>query len=119
MAIKTNFPTVPDGAARSVAGPTQGWCDAGTSASEEYINLSAWAGHYITIEAETEDHYVAFTTAAAGTIVDGVAATVGTALVPRTIYADTPNPPMVVPPGATFLAYRTIANAGVLRITRS
>lgn len=115
---ETKFPTVPAGAAQSVAGPTQGWADASTSTTEEYIDLSAWRGHYVTIEAETVDHYIAFTTAASGTIVTGAAATVGTALVPRTVVAGQ-SIDVVVPKGAPFLVYRTVSATGLLRAVRS
>lgn len=115
---QTKFPTVPAGAAHSIVGPTQGWCDASTSTSDETIDLSVWAGHYITLEAETADCYVAFTNDATDTIVTGVAATVGTAMVPRTVSVGVAVD-VVVPKGASIMVYRTVSGTGVLRAVRS
>ena len=116
---KTKFPSVSYGAANSIAAPTEGWADATTTTTPENIDLTAWAGSYITIECETDDHYVLFDTDGSTTIQAGAQATVGSGDVPRTIYSGAPNPPMVVPPGKPFLVYRAVAATGTLRVTRS
>lgn len=114
---KTDFPVVPDGASRSIVGPTVGWCDATTSTSDENVSMSAWAGHYITIEAITADHYIAFSDDPAETIETG-AASVNTLAVPRTIPAGQ-SIDVVVPKGSYYLIYRTVSGTGILRAVRS
>lgn len=120
---KTRFPTVADGAARSIAGPTEGWADVTTSTTDEYVNLELYAGRYVTIEATSADHFVLFINesdfekATPTTITTGAVATVGDPC-PRTVVAGT-SIDVVVPSGRTVLVYRTVSGTGKLRVTRS
>lgn len=114
--MTTKKPNVLPATAMSVQAPLEGWCDATGTTTDEYVDLTKYKGQYICLEAEGANFYVAFKSATGGTIVTGGTA-VGTALVPRTIYKDTPNPNMVVPPGAPWMVYRTVSATGLLRVT--
>lgn len=114
---RSSFSTVPDGASRSIAGPSVGFADVATSTTDESADLSDWAGTYVTIEAFTGDHFFAFSDVTGDTI-HTTAAVVGTAMVPRTVKEGT-SVDVVVPRGRPFLTYRTVTGAGVLRVTRS
>lgn len=111
-----NRGTVSEAAARSIVGPTVGWSDASTSTTDEEIDLSAWAGRYVRIEVYTADHYICFTDTSGSAITTGVAATVGTVMVPWTIAAGD-SIQCVVPTSATILVYRTTAATGGIRVS--
>lgn len=109
MASPAATEIVSDGAAQSVQGPTVGFCDITVSTSEEGVDLTAWAGRYVTIYVETDDAYIAFTTAAANVIVL-TAQAAGTVGVPLRVYLGQPVH-LVVPKSAPFLRYRSVASA--------
>lgn len=110
-----NTDTVADAHARSVTGPTVGFCDATTTTTDESVDLSAWAGRYVEIYCEGDDHYVCFSASSAETIETGAQA-VGTAAVPIRIYVGQAGVHRLVPRKATFLIYRAVAGTGVIRV---
>lgn len=107
--------TVDDGSARSVQGPTVGYCDATVTTAEEGVDLSLYGGRYVTIYFEdasgnVASGYVCFHTAASNAIVL-TAQAMGTAGVPMRV--DRPEH-FVVPKAAPFLRYRGVSAAATL-----
>lgn len=122
---RSKYSVVPDGAARSVAGPSEGWADVTTSTTAESIDLSIYAGMYVEIQVEDQAHYVAFVESAATALATGAAGTVSSgaltaaaAAVPRKIPADG-SIHRVVPAGAPILKYATLTGTGKIRVLRS
>lgn len=123
--------TTSDGEARTVHGPRFGFCDATTSTTQEYIDLSAYKGKYIKIVVATVDHWVCFGTSASFTMDIDAAAMVAAApgnghgyvtfadSVAERVKADDLNGiEVVVPPDAPFLSYRTVSATGEIRVYR-
>lgn len=123
---RTNYPTVPDGAARSVAGPIGGLADATLSTTNETFDLSdvagdgtirTWEGFYIELHSDVDCLFV-FSDDDTDTITTGAAATF-TDTVPALLPANTPVH-VVVPGGKPILIYRTVsASSGTIRVRRS
>lgn len=111
---KTNSknPSVSDGHARSVVGNQVGFSE-DSDGTTDTVDLSLWQGRYVTIQAETADHYVAWG-ATAGTI-DVDDATAGTALVGRLLPAGGEHS-CIVPPGAPVFHWRTTTGTGRVRV---
>lgn len=105
-----NRNNVADAHARSVMGGQVGWADVTTSTSEETVDLSAWAGLYVLIECEIDDHYFAFM-ADAATALDTDAAAVGTVGVPEIVHTGSEGKHRVVPEDRPILRYRTLVSA--------
>ena len=104
--------------ALSVAGPTVGFCDASTSTTTEYVDLSDYVDRYVTITCETANHYVCFVANDSATL-DTDAASLGTENVVFPVIAvdnGGQGVPFVVPKAKPFLAYRTISSTGLLRV---
>lgn len=118
MSGVARYPTVPDGAARSVAGPTEGFADVTTSTTAESFDLSAWAGRYVKIYCETQAHYFAFV-ATAATALNESAATSATAAVVDRLEAGGDGVQVVVPGSHPFLKYKAITGTGTIRVIRS
>lgn len=104
--------------ANTIEAPTVGFADVSTSTSVEYVDLSDYAGGYVTISCETDTHYIAFGPSNSFTM-DVDAAAVGTNYVafPVTtsekfscvVHADNP-----------FMAYRTLTSgAAIIRVHKS
>lgn len=108
---------VSEGEARSVEAPYLGFCDASTSTTVEYVNLTTWAGSYVTITVETEAHYISFGSAT-GFTMDKDAATLGTASVAFPVVLGEKFS-CVVDPDTPWLGYCTIANTGIIRVHKS
>ncbi len=103
--------------AHTVESPVEGFCDASTSTSVEYVDLSSYEGGYVTITVETEDHYIAFGPTNSFTM-DVDAATVGTNYVAFPV-ATGEKFHCVVHPDNAFLGYRTISGTGIIRVHKS
>lgn len=95
-------------------GPTQGFCDATTSTTTEYVDLSDWIGRPIRITCETADHYISFGDVTSFTM-DVDAATLGSEYVAMPV-TTTAGYDCVVPTGHPFLGYRTISGTGIIRV---
>lgn len=106
---------VTESEARTVKGATVGFCDATTSTTTEYVDLSEWAGRYVKIYCETSDHYFCFG-AATGFTMDVDAAAVGTLYVPDRVDAGGAGTHVVIPRNKPWLGYRTVSGAGVIRV---
>lgn len=105
-------------AAASVVGPTVGFCDATTSTTDEDVDLTEWAGRYVDIYCETEDHYVYFADATGGAAVL-TAQSVGTVAIPARINKAGEGKGFVVPKEAPFLTYRAVTGTGIIRVIPS
>lgn len=135
---KKSLPQEPtDGEARSVQGPgllgtLQDTGATTTLSASQSFNMTAWVGHYIMVECETNDCYVLFqwdvdgaqVTPAAGnfdpTIVVKTSAT-PSVIIPERIYAGAPPRAMVVPDamnGRVWLAYKSVTGTATLRVKR-
>ncbi len=103
--------------AHSVQGATEGFCDATTSNTPEYVNLTAYKQGYVKIYCENDDHYIAFGTAT-GFVMQTGAQAVGTAGVVDRVPAGAQGYHVVVPKEATWLGYRTVAASatGTIRV---
>ena len=113
----SQFPTVPDGAARSVAAPTKGVADATVSATNwQGISLSFYQGQYIKMYCEGSDIYYFFAATAAQTPTDGVLDNVSCQ---DRLFLGTKEH-MVVPGRHFLLRYKAVSGTGnVLRILRA
>lgn len=106
--------TVEDAAARSVAGPTEGWI-LSTSTTTAYLDLSSMAGRYVTLYADAAVHLVAFGTTNSFSLVKTATGGTKTAAAAYKIPAGT-HIHLVVPRGYTFLAYEASTGTDLLRV---
>lgn len=105
---------VDDGSARSVQGPTVGFCDATVTSTEERVDLTLYGGRYVTIYFEGDDGYIAFAATNVATIVV-TAQAMGTVGVPLRVYQGVPAH-VVVPKAAPFLCFRSVGAGGTVVI---
>lgn len=140
---KSQMPQEPtDGEARSVQGPGLLGTLQDTSATTtlgigQTFNMTAWAGHYIMVEAEVADVLVLFqwdndgtqpTPAAGNFDATIVAKDAGSpsVIIPERIIAGAPPRAMVVPqtrggtggPGRVWLAYKGATATGTIKVKR-
>ncbi len=86
----TTKPTVSDSAALTVGIPSVGIADVTTSTTDEYLDLSAFVGKYVTITCEDQKHYIAACEATGTPTITLAAATTPTKYVGFPIAADIP-----------------------------
>lgn len=108
---------VSEAEARTLEAPSLGYCDATTTTATEYVDLSIWAGGYVTISCETVGHYISFG-AATGFTMDVDAATLGSNYVAMPVSTGEKFH-CVVDKEQPFLGYRTISDTGILRVHKS
>lgn len=105
------------GATSTHIGPRLGFCDASTSTTPEWLNLSQWAGSYVVITVETVAHYVSFGAATGFLLVVGNTSLGSDAVAYPVAVGEKAY--FVVHPSYPWLAYRTTTDNGLIRVHKA
>ena len=122
MAVTNRYKVgVSQSEADTIQGPTCGLADATTSGTEETMDCSAFAGMYVKVYCEEDDHYFAFSLpTVTGAVLVTIAATTPTDYVVDRVDKGGPGCFVVVPKEKTLLHYKSVnGSAGVLRVLRA